>query len=192
MMLFTPIGGVAAQTRVSIWSYAGMAVSSLWDEEVRADMKRINWNPFNSDAQVAAECTKVSFYQGIPVFRAKVPRSGSFYAILLKPEAREGNTIKHERGHAWQAMILGPGAYGIAIGIPSFKKLGPWDDDETLSNGNGYYHAPWELNAELLGGVSRPDMAIQGWEKTRSWVYLVTAMLSSPLCYLFLINPKVR
>ena len=33
----------------SALSYAGMAVASIFDEDIRNDMNAIGWNPFNTD-----------------------------------------------------------------------------------------------------------------------------------------------
>ena len=49
LMLFTPVGGTALQVAASVLGYAGFAVASVFDEDIRKDMDRIGWNPFNSD-----------------------------------------------------------------------------------------------------------------------------------------------
>ena len=48
--LLTPLGGTAVQVVISTLSYVGMAVASIFDEDIRNDMNAIGWNPFNSDA----------------------------------------------------------------------------------------------------------------------------------------------
>ena len=67
-LLFTPVGGTTAQVATSAISYAGMAVASLWDTNIRADMNAINWNPFNTNGNTVLSSNKVSFYKGVPVF----------------------------------------------------------------------------------------------------------------------------
>ncbi len=66
------------------------------------------------------------------------------------------NTIKHEKGHQKQSLILGP-LYLIIIGLPSacgniidrvFHKK--WSIHARL---NWYYSLPWEAWADNLGGV---------------------------------------
>ena len=80
--MFTPIGGTVAQAAVSTVSYAGMAVASIWDEDIRADMNAIGWNPFNTNESAVLGSNKVSFYKGMPVFRTNGDRSGTFYVIV--------------------------------------------------------------------------------------------------------------
>lgn len=41
LFLFTPVGGIVTQTAVSTLSYLGMAVASIWDKDIRADMVAI-------------------------------------------------------------------------------------------------------------------------------------------------------
>ena len=146
ILLFTPVGGSVAQVATSVVSYAGMAAASLWDTDIRADMNAINWNPFNTNGNTVLGSNKVSFYKGVPVFLKNSGRSGSFYAISLNKN--DGITgLNHERGHNWQAMMMGIGTYGFTVGIPSPLCLGGWD-----ANGL-YYYAPWETMADILGGV---------------------------------------
>lgn len=40
-LLFTPLGGVAFQGVVSILIYAGIAIASIFDEDIRNDMNAI-------------------------------------------------------------------------------------------------------------------------------------------------------
>ena len=80
---FTPVGSAVTQAAVSTVSYAGMAVASIWDEDIRADMNAIGWNPFNTNESAVLGSNKVSFYKGMPVFRTNGGRSGTFYSLLL-------------------------------------------------------------------------------------------------------------
>ena len=121
--LYTPIGGITAQAVVSTVSYAGMAVASIWDEDIRADMNAIGWNPFNTNENAVLGSSKVSFYKGMPVFRTNGDRSGTFYAIALKRSA-DAVELRHERGHGSQAMMMGIGTYAITVCIPSPLQLG--------------------------------------------------------------------
>ena len=79
---FTPVGSAVTQAAVSTVSYAGMAVASIWDEDIRADMNAIGWNPFNTNESTVLGSNKVSFYKGMPVFRTNGGRSGTFYVIV--------------------------------------------------------------------------------------------------------------
>ena len=179
LLLFTPIGGIAAQTVVSTLSYIGMAVASIWDKEIRADMNAIGWNPFNSDEIATLNSSKVSFYKGVPVFRtASGGRSGSFGAIFLKKGSKI-DTLRHERGHNWQLMMMGIGTYMITVGIPSPLMLGPW------AGAGDYYGAPWETLADILGGVKSRTYNKE--EITRAWLYYIVSMLNPFAAYFFLL-----
>ncbi len=143
LLLFTPLGGIAIQTTVSILSYAGMAVASIFSEEIRNDMDAINWNPFNTNEEAVINSQYVSFYKGVPVFRtAAGGRSGSFGAIFLT-QGSNTDTLRHERGHNWQLMMMGIANYGLMIGLPSWLE---WSKRE-------YFDRPWEITADVFGKV---------------------------------------
>ena len=93
---FTPVGSAVTQAAVSTVSYVGMAVASIWDEDIRADMNAIGWNPFNTNENAVLGSNKVSFYKGMPVFRTNGDRSGTFYAIALKRSAMLLNFVTNE------------------------------------------------------------------------------------------------
>ena len=42
-LLFTPIGGIALQLAVSTVAYAGMLVASLFDDDIKEDLKNIKY-----------------------------------------------------------------------------------------------------------------------------------------------------
>ena len=174
LLFATPVGGTAAQTTVSIVSYAGMAMSSIWDKDIRADMNAIKWNPFNSNEDVVLSSNKVSFYKGVPVFLKDQGRSGSFYAISLNKN-RTTIELKHERGHNWQAMMMGVANYGLLIGVPSFFELSE----------RSYYSRPWEISAEQLGNTGNlyPQKDIN-----RGYWYLAVSSLWGLPGYLFLFD----
>lgn len=177
LLLFTPIGGTALQIATSTLSYAGMVITAIWDQDVRADMNAINWNPFNSNEQATLNSNNVSFYKGVPVFRtASGGRSGSFGAIFLTKSSGV-DTLRHERGHNWQLMMMGVGTYGFTVGIPSPLKLGQWD------SARNYYGAPWETMADLLGGVSGRSHSNK--EIWYAWGYYAISTLVFPLTALY-------
>ena len=173
LLLFTPVGGVALQTTVTTASYTVIAVASIFDEDIRNDMNAIGWNPFNSDADAVLNSNYVSFYKGVPVFRANVERSGSFGAIILQRDFDGENpydTLNHERGHNSQLMMMGIATYGFTVGIPSPLKLGIADPH--------YYDAPWEAMADILGGVTyRFDFKDT---EQNAWDYYWKSMLFFP------------
>ena len=180
VFLFTPVGGVVAQTAVSAVSYVGMAIASIWDADIRADMNAIGWNPFNSSESAVLGSNKVSFYKGAPVFLKNGGRSGSFYAISLNKN-RNADTLRHEWGHNVQAMIMGPGNYGLTVGIMSPLILGKhkgWD-------GVNYYNSPWETMADVFGGVQGRTHTSA--EISRARWYTAIGTLFFPAAYFFLI-----
>lgn len=177
ILLFTPIGGTVAQVAASVVSYAGMAVASIFDKDIRNDMNEIGWNPFNTDESATLNSSKVSFYKGVPVFRtATGGRSGSFGAIFLT-HGSDVDTLRHERGHNWQLMMMGIGTYGFTVGIPSPAKLGKWD------KAGNYYGAPWETMADILGGVEgRTHSNTEIWN---AWGYYAVSTLCFPFTILY-------
>lgn len=185
LALFTPVGGVALQTAVSTVGYVVDAVWAVGDlifnngAGAWSDMCNIKWNPFNSDATATVNSNIISFYKGVPVLKWNIERSGSFYGIVLRNGA-DATELNHERGHNWQAMMMGIANYGFAIGIPSAAGFGSYNEQ----TGDNYYRAPWEITADLLGGVSRSvhskeDISLGNW-------YLASSVVYFPNCYLFL------
>ena len=161
LILLTPVGGTITQAAVSTVGYGVAASLALGDlifyegNGAWGDMCSIGWNPFNSDENAVLNSNYVSFYKGVPVFRFKEGRSGSFGAIFLAEGQydKSGNWVpttaddlKHERGHNSQLMMMGIATYGFTVGIPSPLKLGIADPY--------YYDAPWEAMADILGGVT--------------------------------------
>lgn len=180
ILLFTPVGGIAFQVASSLLGYAGMAIASIWDKDVRADMNAIGWNPFNSDVNKVLNSNKVSFYKGVPVYRTNFNRSGSFCAIFLNRASNTvPDTVRHEWGHAVQQMILGPVKYGLFIGIPSAAEFGKHKWPSTTD----YYNRPWETSADIFGGVGGHTTR----EELRSYAYLVVAYYFTFFSYLFCI-----
>ena len=174
-LLFTPVGGALVQTIASVVSYAGMAVASLWDETVRNDMNAIGWNPFNANEQAVLRSGKVSFYKGVPVFRTKLNRSGTFGAIFLRQNASI-NELRHEWGHIPQQLLLGPGTFGLMIGLPSALE---WSE-------RPYYSRPWEITADVFGGVTGRRHSLS--DINRGMAYLFASSLSGIMAYLFIIG----
>ncbi len=160
LLAFTPIGGSAVQIAASVLSYAGMCIMSCFDEDIKTDLKEIEYNPFNSDVSDVLKSRKVSFYKGVPVFRiGEGERSGSFGIILLA-DGDDENDLRHERGHNWQLMMSGIITYLITVAIPSSCKL---DRKYRL------YEEPWEALADILGNAKRgqsSDVIARAW-----WYY---------------------
>ena len=106
-----------------------------------------NFDLENTDEQKVLNSNYFSVYKGVYVFRTDLGRSGSFGIIALSHQTETytptKDTVRHEYGHTKQLKILGPTVYMGIIGIPSVLNLGDGD----------YYDKPWEVNADILGGV---------------------------------------
>ena len=172
LLLFTPVGGTVWQITASVLGYAGIAIASLFDKDIKNDMDSIGWNPFNSDESLVTGSTKVSFYKGAPVFRIDASkRSWSFGAIFLAVNDN-ANDLRHERGHNWQLMMMGLATYGFTVAIPSSLKLGSWDKNHK------YYHAPWEAIASILGGDTSRGFTKE--DISTAWLYFGLSHLLIP------------
>ncbi len=148
--------GLVTLFTASTSMYLLYLVGAIFDRGIRADMDRINGNPFNTDIDAVLSSTAISFYKGVPVFRTYYERSGSFGIIFLQkdfgnasPEVKR-DYVRHEWGHIPQLGTLGPLAYVAFIGIPSWLEFGDYEG----STGD-YYNAPWEANADNFGGTTR-------------------------------------
>ncbi len=176
ILLFTPVGGTALQVATSVVSYAGMAVASIFNEDIRKDMNAIGWNPFNTDTSATLNSSMVSFYKGVPVFRtAAGGRSGSFGAIFLG-QGSNVDDLRHERGHNWQLMMMGIANYGLMIGLPSWQG---WSKRK-------YYDRPWEITADVFGAFERRTHSQS--DINRGYWYLGVSSLFGPFGYFFLLG----
>lgn len=164
------VSGAITQFGFSLGMYGGFMMAAAFSKEIYNDMSAIGWNPFNSDEGAVLGSSKVSFYKGMPVVRTSTDRSASCGAIWLNGGADE-NTLKHEWGHGFQQLILGPVNYGLTIAIPSASKMGNW---------NNYYDAPWEALADEVGGVNRGN---QG--NNNAGAHLMVASIFGVWSYLF-------
>ena len=166
-------GGISFQAAASFIGYLGMAVASIWDEDIREDMNRIGWNPFNADASKVLASSKVSFYKGVPIIRTGFDRSFNFGAIFLD-SGRKVWELDHEYGHTFQQLFLGPVDYFLWIMIPSSLQLSVRED---------YYSRPWESIASLLGGDS--ENVYSSGCYINSALHLITAKYFGLLSLLF-------
>lgn len=179
VMYTDPEGKSILQFFISLVSYVGMAIMSIWDDDIRNDMDAIGWNPFNTNESAVVQSSKVSFYKGVPVIRTNMNRSGTFYAIFLQSNANIV-TLKHEWGHTIQSAILGPIKYGVMIGLPSAFE---WSN-------RSYYSRPWEITADIFGGVSeRLDSNYYNQNDIiRGFAYLGVSAYFGIVSYFFLIG----
>ena len=119
----------------------------------RSFISRVNDFIRNTDERVVLEAKYVAFYKGKLVIRHSIPNQTSCAIggviflnrdeLSTKPESIE--TVKHEYGHTVQESILGSYKYIKYIAIPSLTHRDP----------TNYYSNPWELTADLFGGVER-------------------------------------
>ena len=155
------INGIATQVGVSATMYAGFAIASIFNEDIRKDMDSIGWNPFNMNEDAVIDSNYISFYKGMPVIRADVERSFSFLIIFLnqgktdlseedkelaekKRREKLKQTLNHEWGHGVQQARLGPDFFLFGIAIPSMIQ-----DPDSLD----YFKNPWEKGADEFGRV---------------------------------------
>ena len=142
-------------------AYITALIMSIWDTDVREDMKRIGWIPFNTDADLAAQATKISFYKGSAVVSQNlIGTCAAFGTIWKNPSDNIGDIdIQHEYGHNIQELVLGV-SYWICVAIPSitYYAIGDYKKysktNPSLSD-KMYYSKVWERTADLLGGVDR-------------------------------------
>ena len=176
------VGGFVLQVAFSAVSYIGMAVASLWDEEVRADMNEIRWNPFNANPAKVIKSNKVSFYNGIPVFRTPFGRSFTFFGIFLEPKPTFSK-VRHEFGHIFQQLILGIVPYLLWVMIPSAGQWGVEVGVDDKKYNESYYHRPWEVVASFVGGDT--DWTYSEHDLFGAFLHLFVAKYLGPFSYLF-------
>ncbi len=176
-LLCSPITGIILQPAVTTVSYIGAAIASIWDEDIRADMNRINWNPFNMSEELTLQSKKVSFYKGVPVIRYNHETSGTFLMMFLANE--DANDVRHEWGHAAQQLILGTGRAGLFMAIPSATDFGKhkWPQKD-------YYKRPYEASADILGGVKNRE-GVSNEDRTRAILHMLVAFFFGPFSLLF-------
>ncbi|WP_438848863.1 RHS repeat domain-containing protein [Anaerocaecibacter muris] len=171
-----PGGGFVTQFLFSLSMYGGFMAASTWDDTVNADMEAIGWNPFNSNENAVLNSSKVSFYKGAPVFRTDFSRSGTFMGIFLRRNVSDVDEVRHEWGHIIQQGLTGAAKFGLTFAITSSAEL----------SNKYYYDRPWEITADILGGVQGRTHSSKNVRK--GWGYLAASVVCFPLSYLFLIG----
>lgn len=170
-----PVTGAITQFGITLGMYGGFMMASVFDSQIDADMKAIGWNPFNINAQAVADAEKASFYKGMPVVKYDTKRSSSIMGVITLDKGASVDIVKHEWGHGLQQLILGQANYLITVGIPSWKKWGSGD----------YYDKPWEIMAEMTGGVNNSSDERTLEEMYRGENYLKAASLFGVFGLLF-------
>jgi hypothetical protein len=177
--LLFPGGGFQTQAGFTKMTYGLAIIASMFNSQIQADMDAIDWDPKNSDVSKLTGLSNgriISFYKGMPVFWTNQDnaRSGSFLGIFLTDKTLEGttrsidaDTINHEWGHGVQQGMMGILNYAFLIGFPSYKEM---------RSDLVYYNRPWEISADMFGGVTRNmhtkyDIE-QGWRYLWATTYL--------------------
>jgi RHS repeat-associated protein len=112
----------------------------------------------NTNEQVVLESEFISFYHGVPVFRANFGIGGglSFGIIVLDDDYKYNNTgintLKHEYGHRLHMEDIGVVNYTFTTAIPSL--IGAALSNAEIINVD-YYSLPWEYVADRYGNVTR-------------------------------------
>ena len=167
--------GLKAQAFATTAAYLIFEFISTYNDDVKRDMESINWDINNNDINKVLASKYVSFYRCAPVVRYPTDRAGTFLCLFISSYWENEETIKHEYGHIEQQILLGPVTYLILIGIPSFFEL---SDKE-------YYYRPWEITADVFGGVTSFERMEEGFSKrdikdlVLGTFYLVTATIVS-------------
>ena len=148
-------------------------------EFVSAVVEDIKNFDINNQSEIRVlESNYFSAYKGVPVVRINGNRSGSFGAIFLTRETNNRtnpeDVVRHEYGHTRQLQELGVVRYAIDIGIPSALEIG----------GGDYYSRPWEITADIYGGVQSRQHTNKDIEAGFS--YLERSKKNGPFVWLFM------
>ena len=122
----------------------------------------INFDVNNQSEEKVLASNYFSIYKGVPVVRVDGNRSGSFGVIALTRETYKrpnpADIVRHEYGHVVQMKQLGVIKYAIDIFLPSALEYG----------GGDYYSRPWEITADIYGGVQSRKHSIEDIESVIS------------------------
>lgn len=94
------------------------------------------------------------------------------------------DTLRHERGHNWQLMMMGIAIYAFTVAIPSATQLGYWAKEKL------YYHSPWESMEDALGGVQNHKYSIKEIVDLLSQI-LITKHINEVLIFRYILNKLV-
>ena len=118
------------------------------------DLRNLSFK--NRDENKVLDAKHISAYKGRPAIKRSGPKGRSFslWALFISPKLAAGDqyaidVVKHEYGHTVQLKRLGLPAYLAAIGYPSMK---------SGLSGREYYSQPWEVTADMYGGVEREHL----------------------------------
>ena len=109
----------------------------------------------NTDEEKVLDANFFSVYNGVPVVKSDLLGNNAFSVGVVFMGNGTGNTaidVKHEFGHSVQFAMLGCSEYMRKVAIPSIT-INCLDRLDKLPY--SYYGAPFEAQADLLGGVTR-------------------------------------
>src|SRR5690554_4854266 len=111
-LFLVPGLSIIPQFGITMTIYGASMMASSWDSQIKADMDRIGWNPFNTNSDMSG-VNKVSFYKGQPVVLHNTGLSSFSFGIMFLKEShkKDINAVKHEWGHFAQFLAMGPLAY---------------------------------------------------------------------------------
>ncbi len=121
--------------------YGAALMASSFGKDIKKDMKKINWNPFNSNTNVVVSSNTLSFYKGTLVIMygdldGRNPNGYSFGIIALERDA-SSYVLKHEFGHHKQQRLLGIGLYITIVAAPSVISF--YTSDNIAQHMNRWY-----------------------------------------------------
>ena len=134
-----------------------------------------NFDLFNESEQKSLDSNYFSAYKEVPVIRISGDRSGSFGLIFLTHESSDRSdgedVLRHEYGHTKQLQKLGVVKYAVGIFIPS-----------ALEVGGDYNSRPWEVTADVFGGVQSRNHSQEN--INAGMAYLYSSKFVSPLLWI--------
>ena len=139
---------------------------------IKEDFKA--YDKYNTSEVKVIKAHYFSSYKGKFVIKTPLKRSGSYGILFISKYLSLNNkdVIRHEYGHTKQLALLGFIKYTVCIGIPSLFQL---SDDEV------YYRRPWEITADLYGGVK--SRYYRGYEE-KGFIYLEKIKRTNVLFFL--------
>ena len=111
-----------------------------------------NYDANNQSEDVVFSSNYFSNYKGAFVIKTSFSSSFSFGFIGLSQSQQNSNTLNHEYGHTVQMDNKGIFKYTLDVAVPSVT-INILDRMDKLKY--DYYGAPWEAEADMLGGVKR-------------------------------------
>ena len=146
------VGGLVMRAiTLSVECGKGFISGTLTMDDIMSDIT--NYSKWNTDFGKVQEANLFSSYNGFIVVIVDAPAAYSYGSTLYLRKEERPDIIKHEYGHALQEQILGAVGYtfGIAVQSVSYNKV---HEKQNLPE-SIYYSMPWEITADLFGGVKR-------------------------------------